>query len=91
MKLALEVKTERLGPNRYHVAALRPDGTEYFCFGGLWSSSAAQQKAEDYLRSVNPKAKIEWDSPGEEAVGQVLYRGSTSIPGDSQETPATQN
>ncbi len=85
MKVSIEVKTENLRPNRYRVAGVRPDGTEDFCFGGFWSSSAAEQKAEDYLHGINPAVTIQWDpKPGAEKVGEVLYRGFVFLP-DSPE------
>lgn len=84
MKITIEVRTEALGPNRYGVVGLRPDGSECFRVDGLWSSSSAQQKAEDQLRRLNPRATILWDpNPGVQEAGEVLYRGSALVPGDS--------
>jgi hypothetical protein len=85
MKISIEVKTENIAPYRYSVAALRRDGTEYFCFGGLWASSHALQKAEDYLHSIHPEVAIQWDNkPGLEQIGAVLYRGHALVPGESE-------
>ncbi len=85
MKITVEVRIEALGPNRYRVIGVRPDGSTYFSFDGLWSSSAAEQKAEDHLRKTNPTVKIQWHpKPGIEEVGKVLYRGFVFVPGHSE-------
>ena len=90
MKINVQVKTENIGLKRYRVAAVRPDGTEYFCFGGFWNSSAAQQKADEYLHSIHPGVNICWDDhPGIEDIGEVLYRGHAFVPGESEETSGT--
>ena len=84
-KITIEVRTEALAPNRYGVIGMRPDGRQSFRFDGLWSSSLAEMKAEDYLLGVNPNATIHWDTqPGEEEVGAILYRGFKSIREDSE-------
>jgi hypothetical protein len=86
MKISIEIQTEALGPNRYGVIGLRPDKTKYFGFHGLWSSSAAEKKAEDYLQKINPNVSIRWEpQPGVEEVGEVLYRGFALVPGEAAE------
>jgi hypothetical protein len=80
MVVSIEIRVEALAPNKYRAVGLRPDGSEYFCFGGLWDSSHAEKKAEDYIRSVQPNAAIRWETqPGIEDMGQVLYRGAVTV------------